>query len=266
MPVRPTSIVFEAVDADALAYFWSGNFEDWTVESARGGEVRIVPSEEDGSTLDLVFSPSAPRIKNGKNRIHLDLSTHGMHEYQAEVDGLQRIGGRLVDIGQGELVPWTVFADPEDNEFCVLKPRDRYSDVGPIAAIVVDSAEPERLAAFWSAATGWDIVESEADFAALRVPAPPGSDWGGPFLEFSRVADRNPEPSPVSIGLESYWAHQHDGDVARLVELGARAVRMHKGDVSYSVLADPEGNEFRVVVPVWPPRPAGRATPLPSPS
>ena len=250
MPVRLTSIVFPAADVDALVYFWTGCVDGWRVESASGGETRIVPSEEDGSTLALVFAPAVGEPRTGKNRIHLDLNTMSMHQYQAGREAFPLVGARPIDIGQGELVPWTVYADPEDNEFCLLKPRDRYSESGAIAAIVVDCAEPERLAEFWSAAAGWDVVESAADFAALRDPRQPPR---GPFLEFSRVADRNPEPSRVTLGFESYWAHQHDTDVARLVELGARPVRRQDGEVCYSVLADPEGNEFRVVVPIWPP-------------
>jgi predicted enzyme related to lactoylglutathione lyase len=250
MPVRLTSIVFQAADVDALVYFWTGCVEEWAVESTGGREIRIVPSEEDGSTLDLVFSPSTPGLKAGKNRIHLDLNTAGMHEYQGNREAFPLIGARAVDIGQGELVPWTVFADPEDNEFCLLKPRDRYSDSGAIAAIVVDCADPELLASFWAAAAGWELVENEEEFAALRDPRQPSR---GPFLEFSRVANRKQEPSRISLGFESYWAHQHDADVARLLDLGARAVRRHDGEVCYSVLTDPEGNEFRVVVPTWPP-------------
>jgi predicted enzyme related to lactoylglutathione lyase len=249
MPVRLTSVVFQAEDVDALVYYWTSSVDEWRVEAKAGGEVRIVPSEEDGSTLDLTFSPGAPE-KSGKNRMHLDLNTWGMHEYQASREALPLIGGRVIDIGQGELVPWTVFADPEGNEFCLLKPRDRYSDAGAIAAIVVDCGDPELLATFWGAATGWDIMESAADFATLRDPRQPAR---GPFLEFSRVADRSPGLGRLCLGFESYWAHQHDADVDRLCELGARVVRRHDGEVSYSVLADPEGNEFRVVIPVWPP-------------
>jgi predicted enzyme related to lactoylglutathione lyase len=255
MPVRLTSIVFQAADVDALVYFWALLVEDWSLESVDGGEVHMPPDEEDGSSLELVFTPAAPRRKAGKNRIHLDLNSRETHIYQRGRDDIQLVGGRPVDIGQGELVPWTVFADPEDNEFCLLKPRDRYSESGAIAAIVVDCADPAPLAAFWSAATGWTVVESEPDYAALRDPREPER---GPFLEFSRVADRGTGPSPVSLGFESYWAHQHDADVARLLELGARLVRRHDGAVSYSVLADPEGNEFRVLIPVWPPPPRTR--------
>jgi hypothetical protein len=261
MPVRLTSIVFESADADALAFFWKTNVESWRVRSETGGEVRVVASEDDGSTVDLLFSPVSSRDKTGKNRIHLDLNTWSTQAYQAAREALMLTGATPVDIGQGELVPWTVLADPAGNEFCLLKPRERYAGAGALAAVVVDCADPVALAAFWSQATGWPVVENEPEFAALRAPGPP---WRGPFLEFSRVAGRNPEPSPVSLGLESYWSHQHDDDIARLVKLGARLIGRHDGEPSHSVLADPEGNEFRVVVPVWPPRPAGSPPPPPT--
>ncbi len=245
MPIRLTSIQFEAADVDSLAEFWHACLYPWELESAGRGERRLVPDLEDGSPLNVMFSPATPRPKSGKNRIHLDLNTHSAHEYHGARDGLVHLTP-VVDVGQGELVPWTVFADREGNEFCLLKHGDRYKDAGAIAAIVVDCADPTPLARFWSAATGWEITETAAEFAAIRSGT-------SPFIEFSHVADRNPAPSPISPRFESYWPHQHDDDVAHLVSLGATLVRKVDGPVSYSVLADPEGNEFRVVIPVWPP-------------
>jgi predicted enzyme related to lactoylglutathione lyase len=246
--VRFTSIVFQAADVAALAHFWFTQVDhNWQFVPERGGE-RFAPDEEDGGTLDLVFIPATHgRTKTAKNRIHLDINPD---VWQRHLDTMPLLGVEQVDIGQGELVPWKVFADPEGNEFCLLKPRDRYGDTGSVAAIVVDSEDPEPLAAFWAAATGWEIVEREADYAALRAPTSPPR---GPFLEFHRVEGRNPEPSPVSLGFESYWAHQHDADLEPFLALGARMIRRHEGEVSYTVLADPEGNEFSVVIPVWPP-------------
>src|SRR5690349_2814289 len=133
MPVRLTSIVFEATDVAALADFWDKQLGDWRLRSCAGGEVRLVPSEEDGSTVDLVFTPAPPRTRAGKNRIHLDLNTVGLYDYQAVRETVQQLGATPVDIGQGELVPWTVLADPEGNEFCLLKPRERYASSGAVA-------------------------------------------------------------------------------------------------------------------------------------
>jgi hypothetical protein len=251
MPVRLTSVVFQAVNPGALTDFWTGIVDGWIPGPAGGAELRLRPPDEDGCPLDLVFSPDQSRRKAGKNRVHLDVNSWGTRQYQARREAIPLIGGLPVDIAQGALVPWTVFADPEGNEFCLLKPCERYAGTGELAAVVVDCAEPGRLASFWSSATGWRVVENESGFASLRAPDEPPR---GPFLEFSRVADRSPEPGRVRLGLESYWAHQHDGDVARLCTLGARLRRRHYGPLSYTELADPEGNEFRVVIPVWPPQ------------
>ena len=52
-----------------------------------------------------------------KNRLHIDLNPD---DQNAEVERLLALGTRRADIGQGE-VSWVVLADPEDNEFCVLR-------------------------------------------------------------------------------------------------------------------------------------------------
>jgi hypothetical protein len=52
-----------------------------------------------------------------KNRVHLDLRPD---DQRSEVERLIGLGAREKDIGQGE-VTWVVMADPEDNEFCVLR-------------------------------------------------------------------------------------------------------------------------------------------------
>jgi len=97
-----TGIVFDALDVAALERFWREATGDRT----------------DG--LQLRFEPSS-RPKSGKNRLHLDLA--GGPDWQAEVERLLALGAARIDIGQGD-VPWDVLADPEGNEFCVLRPAD----------------------------------------------------------------------------------------------------------------------------------------------
>ena len=63
-----------------------------------------------------------PEAKTVKNRVHLDLATESGAHQAAEVERLLALGAVPADIGQGD-VPWTVLADPEGNEFCVLSPR-----------------------------------------------------------------------------------------------------------------------------------------------
>jgi hypothetical protein len=62
--------------------------------------------------------PVAPKL--GKARWHLDLAPLDGAEQDAEVDRLVALGATRVDIGQGD-VGWVVMADPDSNEFCVLR-------------------------------------------------------------------------------------------------------------------------------------------------
>ena len=57
-----------------------------------------------------------------KNRIHLDVAPYPDEELSAAVSVLLKQGAVPEDVGQGD-VPWSVLADPQGNEFCVLSPR-----------------------------------------------------------------------------------------------------------------------------------------------
>jgi hypothetical protein len=54
-----------------------------------------------------------------KYRVHLDLATTSAAHQAELVTRLLELGATPADVGQGD-VPWTVLADPEGNEFCVL--------------------------------------------------------------------------------------------------------------------------------------------------
>jgi len=83
------------------------------------GEVWLEPG---GDSPDILFL-EVPEAKTVKNRMHLDLRPG---DQQAEVSRLKALGASEVDIGQGD-VSWVVMADPEGNEFCVLRPRSQAS-------------------------------------------------------------------------------------------------------------------------------------------
>jgi hypothetical protein len=61
--------------------------------------------------------------KTVKNRVHLDLTSSAADRGQ-EIDRLLALGARRVDIGQTGAESWTVLADPEGNEFCVVRPKE----------------------------------------------------------------------------------------------------------------------------------------------
>ena len=60
-----------------------------------------------------------PEPKSIKNRLHLDLSPVD-NSHAEEIDRALQLGATRVDVGQGEQ-PWEVLADPEGNEFCMLR-------------------------------------------------------------------------------------------------------------------------------------------------
>ena len=65
----------------------------------------------------------APGAKTVKNRWHADIAPFLGDEISAEATRLRELGATLADVGQGPEVTWTVLADPEGNEFCILTPR-----------------------------------------------------------------------------------------------------------------------------------------------
>lgn len=230
MSTRLASVVIEAADPSAAAEFWYVMLGGTAIPDGPQGR-RLVGPEIGGCDLDLVFVP-AHGAKTGKNRIHVDLATESPHEYQVLTSLAADIGAHVVDIGQGPAMPWTVFQDPDGNEFCVLEPRELYTDTGPLAAVVIDSVAPARVADFWSAATGWPVVHVCEDSAALRP-----LDTHGPWIEFLRVPD--PKRTPNRIQFDMFPTDIED-PVGWLLALGATRL-------SDRVLADPEGNEFNLV-------------------
>ena len=87
----------------------------------------VVIARDEHTFPGLIFVP-VPEPKTVKNRVHLDLNPD---DREAEVERLVGLGAGPVDVGQGPDVTGTVLADPEGNEFCVLKPRPGVSDLSP---------------------------------------------------------------------------------------------------------------------------------------
>ena len=119
MPVRLHHIVIDAHDLPGLARFWAGAL-GWQVLFERDREVVIGPDED--ALVGMCFMPSGDE-KIVKNRVHVDL-TSGAEDRAAEIDRLIALGARRVDIGQSGNESWTVLADPEGNEFCVVRPKE----------------------------------------------------------------------------------------------------------------------------------------------
>ncbi|SDZ25584.1 hypothetical protein SAMN05444365_10877 [Micromonospora pattaloongensis] len=110
------NLVVDARDPARLARWWAEALGyQITYEKPDEIEIRRAPDQLPG----LIFVPAA-ETKELKNRLHIDLRPT---DQEAEVERLVNMGARHVDIGQGPDVGWIVLADPEGNEFCILKQR-----------------------------------------------------------------------------------------------------------------------------------------------
>ena len=117
MGAKLTEVVVDAADPERLSRFWAAVL-GWEVKEVDEGGVEI--GAPDGGLPALVFVP-VPEPKAGKNRVHLDFNPTGCDQAE-ELARLLALGAVEVDVGQGEQT-WVVLADPEGNEFCLLRRR-----------------------------------------------------------------------------------------------------------------------------------------------
>ena len=129
MASRLTEISLDCHDPDRLAEFWTAAL-DWVVLHHEPGLIEIGPERPDdralleavrsGHVAPTMFLAAVPEDKVVKNRMHLDLSPIDRSRDE-EVDRLLALGASRSDVGQTGEETWVVMADPEGNEFCVLR-------------------------------------------------------------------------------------------------------------------------------------------------
>jgi predicted enzyme related to lactoylglutathione lyase len=109
--------------------------------------------------------------------------------------------------------------------------------------LVIDSRDPESLAAFWAAVLGYRVLGREDD-GSIEIGPEAGFGGPAPTLIFGPVDDPTPGKRRLHIDLNATDRDQ-DAELARLLELGAVPADVGQtGDEGWHVLADPEGNEF----------------------
>lgn len=114
MASRWHTLVVDARDPARLARWWA-EVLNYRVLHDDHDEVKIGTGDDRQPHLLFLSDGNA---KTAKNRLHIDLCPD---DQTAEVERLIDMGARHVDIGQQD-VSWVVLADPEGNEFCVLRP------------------------------------------------------------------------------------------------------------------------------------------------
>ena len=121
--LRIQCITIDCENPRALADFWATAL-DWKITFEDENEVALElldGSPEVGRIPDILFIKNPDR-KSAKNRLHLDLRPLNQ---DAEVSRLESLGAKRIEIGQSDDsdTSWVVMADPEGNEFCVLRAR-----------------------------------------------------------------------------------------------------------------------------------------------
>jgi hypothetical protein len=231
------NVVFDATDPQDLGRFWETALGTETLtDEADGFETRLVVPG--GPVIDLCFQ-GVPEPPVEPQRLHLDLA--GAKEQRQVVERLLALGASHVDIGQGQ-VPWMVLADPEGNPFCVMEERAAYVDTGPIAALPLDVADPDRELDFWSWLTGWVPVEGSGLLSLQH------SSHRGPLLELCpEVEPKGQGKNRMHLDVRLEPGDDADALARGITHRGGRELHPDWGDLPWRVFADPSGNEFCVL-------------------
>jgi hypothetical protein len=203
-------------DGEALGRFWAAAVgADYVREP--GETVGAVVGAEEG--MGIAVCP-VPEPKTVKHRVHLDVHTDSVES--------------LLDLGATRATGypddrWTVLLDPEGGELCAFVREE--VPAYRLYELAVDAVDPERIARWWAQVFG----------VAARNE---GQDWwwvadvaGMPFESMVFA----PVPEPKTVKNRLHWDVY--GDVDELLDLGATRLW---DQPRWTVLADPEGNEFCV--------------------
>jgi predicted enzyme related to lactoylglutathione lyase len=239
MPSHLFALSFDASQPGRLAQFWSGLLGWETTDDPDDG-IALLPSDDTGFRLRF-RATQEPKVS--QNRMHFDLTSTSLDNQQQTVARALELGARHIDVGQLPEEDHVVLADPEGNEFCVIEPGNNFlADCGFIGALACDGSQ--EVGYFWSQALGWPLVWDQDQETAIRSPhGGPKITWGGPPLMPKTGRNR------LHFDLAPAVHGDQRAEVERLVTLGATRIDIGQGEVSWVVMADPDGNEFCVLTP-----------------
>ncbi|GAB2938346.1 VOC family protein [Micromonospora polyrhachis] len=231
------AVSFDASQPQRLARFWSGILDWQLIDDSHDGAA-LLPSDDTG--FRIRFLPTQ-RQKVGQNPMHFDLTSTSLEGQQQTVARALELGARHIDIGQTPDDGHVVLADPEGNEFCVIEPGNNFlADCGFVGALACDGSQ--EVGYFWSEVLGWPLVWDQDQETAIRSPlGGPKITWGGPPLMPKTGKQR------LHFDLTPPAHSDQQTEVERLLSLGATRKDIGQGEVSWVVLADPDGNEFCVL-------------------
>jgi predicted enzyme related to lactoylglutathione lyase len=239
MSCHLVALTIDANDPLRLARFWAGVL-GWEMSGDLQDGLQLLPSDDTGFRIEFQLTQEQ---KTGPNRTHFDLTSTSLLDQRHTVARSVGLGARHINVGQRPEEGQVVLADPENNEFCVVEPGNSFlADCGFIGAVNGDGSQ--EVGYFWSAALGWPLVWDQDQETAIRSPhGGPKFSWGGPPVNPKTGKNR------LHLDIAPPVPGDQQAEVDRLVSIGATRVDIGQGEVSWVVMADPDGNEFCVLTP-----------------
>ncbi|TDC46371.1 hypothetical protein E1212_27065 [Jiangella ureilytica] len=217
------ALCLDASDQPRLAEFWAAALD----RRPDPDDPTHLLGEEEGAH---VWVDAVPEAKTAKNRVHLDVEV-------GDLDGLLSLGATVLREPDDE-IHWFVMADPGGGEFCAFLRPNRAPLPGRLYEVVIDCADPHAQAAWWGELLG---LAPEGDPKTHHAALEGGGRVPFDYLCFV------PVPEPKTVKNRVHW--DVVADVRALTERGATVLREPGGDISWTVMADPEGNEFCAFAP-----------------
>ena len=122
MACRISEMVLDCRDPEALARFWCEVLDFAVLDREDDGSVEVGPREGFGGPQPTLFLSRSDEPRRARSRLHLDVNATD-RDQDAELQRLLGLGARPADVGQTGQESWHVLADPEGNEFCLLRTR-----------------------------------------------------------------------------------------------------------------------------------------------
>jgi catechol 2,3-dioxygenase-like lactoylglutathione lyase family enzyme len=214
------ALCIDANDPLTLGRFWAAAL-GLELHARDDGDVCLTGPTD----AHTIWVNRVPEPKTVKHRVHLDVNASSVAEIQA-------LGATVLD---ADSFRWTQMADPEGGELCVFVREGEITQrLYEIGVDTPDSpADSHRIAGWWADVLGAELVDDERGFSWVQdIPDAPFDS-----IDFAPV----PEPKTVKNRLH---LDVTTPDLDALLAAGAVLLRPQDDEISWTVLADPDGNEF----------------------
>ncbi len=213
-------LCIDATNPPELGRFWA---------AALGLELHL--QDEGGAYLTgptpghTVWICSVPEPKSVKHRVHLDV-------FGTSVDLVRDLGAAVVD---QDSFRWVVMTDPEGGEFCLF--REAQPPDYRLHEVVIDCTDHQALSTWWAQLIGAQHTQDPRGYSFISsIPNAPMD-----AISFVPVAESKTTKNRIHIDLTA-------AAVPPIIDAGATLVRAQDDEIGWTVLADPEGNEFCVFI------------------